>query len=283
MPIINLSLEDCLDGMMRPAALTDWLVSFCCRRGWWQLAMGLTYHGKADHAVARIKWHSESGNTFYLSPNSFIDRLLLSSGTHDPEVIDCLREVMQPGDVFWDIGANIGFVTLEVARACPDAEFFCFEPSPWISSQLLANARASGRKLTLFSIALSNRAGLASLNTKFSGNVGQTGLKPNQLTKYDDIIQVATARGDELVESGLALKPNVIKLDVEGHEREVLEGLSQQLSSNELRVIVYENCDIFEESHIVADILINAGFELRKLPGGKDNWLALRARSGTFT
>lgn len=109
--------------------------------------MALTYYAKSDHTVARIKWKSKSGNTFYLSPNSFIDRLLLSSGTHDPEVIDCLREVMQPRDVFWDIGANIGFVALEVARACPDARIFCFEPSPWISSQLLANAVANKARI----------------------------------------------------------------------------------------------------------------------------------------
>lgn len=132
-------------------------------------------------------------------------------------------------------------------------------------------------------MALSNREGLALLNSKFSGNVGQTGLKPNARTKYDDVIQVATARGDDLVELGLAPEPNVVKLDVEGHEREVLEGMPQQLSSNKLRAIVYENCDIFKESGIVSVILKDAGFELRKLPGDKENWLASRVRSGTHT
>lgn len=261
---------------LRPASWLDSLIACCCRRGWWRLAEGLSYRTKADNAVARIRWRSPSGNIFYLSPVNFIDRLLLGGDVHDPEVLDCLRELIKPGDVFWDIGANIGFISLEVAASSTDAKVYCFEPSPWISSQLLANATASGRSVNLFSVALSDSEGFLPLMAKFTRNVGQSGFNANPHTKYDGIVHVATVRGDTLIEQGLAEAPDVIKLDVEGHEASVLEGLRGQLSSRKLRAIVYENCDFFGDSQRVAGLLQGAGFNLKQLPGGKDNWVACR-------
>lgn len=261
---------------MRPALWLDRAIAGCCRRGWWTLAEGLSYRGKADNAVARVKWRSPSGNLFYLSPANFIDRLLLGGEVHDPEVLDCLRRIIRPGDVFWDAGANIGFISLELAAACPSARFYCFEPSPWISSQLLANAHASNRPIELFSMALSDREGFFPLMAKFTRNVGQSGFNRNPHTKYDGVVHVATVRGDALIERGLAEAPDLLKLDVEGHEPAVLEGLGEHLKSPKLRAVLYENCSFFEGHQRVPALLKDAGFKLEMLPGGRDNWVASR-------
>lgn len=264
---------------IRPASFVDHLIGFFCRRGWWALVEGISYHLKSDHLVARVAWKSLRGNTYFLSPVNYIDRLLLSETAHDPEVIDFLEGFVKPDDVVWDIGANIGYIALEVAASCPQAKYYCFEPSPLNLSQLLANASASGRAVNAFSLALSDRDGCLPLMVKFSGNVGQTGFVQNQHTTYDGVVHVGTVRGDTLVELGLAKPPTVIKLDVEGHESEVLAGLASQLASGRVRAVVYESCDLFSGSRRVPALLQEAGFILRKLPGNQDNWAAVRELS----
>lgn len=262
---------------LRPTCLVDFLVRLFCRCGWWRAAESISYRCKADDLVARIRWRSHSGNIFYLPPFNFIDRLLLSGEDHDPEVLDCLVNLVRDGDVVWDIGANIGFISLELAAARPGVQVCCFEPSPWISNQLLANARASSMPIQLFSMALSNREEILPIMAKFSRNVGQSGFNPNPYTKYDGTVHVATARGDDLIAKGIAPAPDIIKLDVEGHEKEALEGLRQQIFSGRLRAIVYENCEFFEGSRHVPVLLREAGFVLRQLQGNRDNWVATRS------
>ena len=189
---------------IRPASLIDKLIKLCCVRGWWSLAEGISYQFKSDHLVARVFWKSMRGNTYFLSPVNYIDRLLLGGTVHDPEVLEFLQEFVKADDVVWDIGANIGYITLEVAAVCPEAKYYCFEPSPLNLNQLLANASASGQTINAFSLALSDRDGCLPLMVKFTGNVGQTGFTQNPYTTYDQLVHVGTVRGDTLVEMGLA-------------------------------------------------------------------------------
>lgn len=255
----------------------DILVRLCARRGWWRAAEGVSYHTKGDHLVARIKWRSPKGNSYYLSPVSYIDRLLLSETLHDAEVIDFLRQFVNPTDVVWDVGANIGFISLETAAICPEALYYCFEPSPMTASQLVCNAIANQLHMHIFTVALSDRDQCHPLFVKAMGNAGQTCLNPTSLTTYDCVVNVATMRADTLINQGLARPPTILKIDTEGHEARVLDGLGEHLLSDCLRCVVFEKCpEIVSGADNIFQKLVGLGFKIRELPGSRGNWAAER-------
>jgi FkbM family methyltransferase len=74
------------------------------------------------------------------------------------EYFDCGAEV-DPGDVVFDVGANVGAFALEAAHRCDGAlELFCFEPVPPIFGALSANTRRnprlSGANTSLYEVAV---------------------------------------------------------------------------------------------------------------------------------
>lgn len=266
---------------VRLCSFFDNLVQRCARRGWWSLAEAISYHTKADHIAARIRWKSPTGNIYFLSPTSYIDRLLMSGMSHDAEVVEFLSALVRPSDVVWDVGANVGYISLETSAACPGARYYCFEPSPMTAQQLLCNAIASRRNLYLYAMALSDHDRCHQLFLKVTGNAGQTSLDPTPITSYDREITVATVRASTLIDQGLARPPTVLKLDTEGHEERVLEGLGNKIIAEHVRCVVFERISSRAAS---ADAVLlrlrELGFELRELPGGRGNWAAVRPPAG---
>lgn len=260
----------------RPTKFVDLIISWCFQRKHFRLAEAFSYYLKGDHLTARISLKDSGNNTLYLSPLSYIDRLLLGKVAHDPEVRECLLGLYQKDDVFWDVGANIGSISLALHDAFPEADIYCFEPSPWISQQLLAHSATNYCGFKIFSLALSDREAVLPLLVKLTGNLGQSGFSVNSRTSYDDTVHVAAVTGDSLVANGLAKPPTILKLDVEGHELNVLKGLSSQISSGNIRAIIYENCEIFSKAEDLQYFLEKRGFSLKRLGTNSDNWLAIR-------
>src|SRR5215218_2287703 len=68
---------------------------------------------------------------------------LIVRGTLEPPVQEALRRLLAPGDVFYDVGANVGFFTLVGARLVGEGgRVVAFEPVPWC-------AHAVGRNIEL--------------------------------------------------------------------------------------------------------------------------------------
>ena len=51
-----------------------------------------------------------------------------ASYTGEPDMVEWLKNMLVPGDVFWDIGANVGAYSILAAKLCPGAQVFSFEP-----------------------------------------------------------------------------------------------------------------------------------------------------------
>lgn len=84
------------------------------------------------------------GSSFVLRPNDYIDRIVLSEGFYESEVLDALLNELPSGGVLWDVGANFGLhgVTAKVRR--PDIRVVCFEPSPESAVRVLERAALNG-------------------------------------------------------------------------------------------------------------------------------------------
>lgn len=129
-----------------------------------------------------------------------------------------MQQGVRPGDVVWDIGANVGIYTSQFAKwTGPEGSVIAFEPSPDCLTKLQAITEQF-TNVYVARTALSNVDGSAMFDTSRGGTSVQ-----NQLSGGGDV-EVRVARADSLVAAGELKTPDVVKIDVEGYEPEVLEG-----------------------------------------------------------
>jgi FkbM family methyltransferase len=163
-----------------------------------------------------------------------------ANGGYEETVGVALEKCLRAGDVAWDVGANAGLYTkILAATAGPAGNVFAFEPSPQNLTHLRA-ACATLPNVTILPVGLSSNPGQAKF-IQGDDDLGATSrIADSREINAGETIEVELSRGDDLVETGTAMVPNLIKIDVEGHEYEVLEGLSATLKSPALRAVVIE-------------------------------------------
>lgn len=124
------------------------------------------------------------------------------------------------GDLCFDIGANVG-QSIEALRAC-DASVLALEPNPNCLSPL-RHQFARDRRVTLVDKAVGDRPGKATLH--FSGTAATASLRADWNRRDDQTVEVEVVTLDELIHAyGL---PKLLKVDVEGYELQVFQGLSR--------------------------------------------------------
>lgn len=146
-----------------------------------------------------------------------------------------LSAQIRPGDIVWDIGANVGYYTAQFSEGVgPNGRVIAFEPSPANFPRLEA-AIASLDNVTLQPCGLGNIDG----ELHFQQGADSLGATSRVVEDADggELVQIKV--GDNLIDAGM-VSPNIIKLDVEGFEGEVLEGLVHCLRSPALRALGIE-------------------------------------------
>lgn len=158
---------------------------------------------------------------------------------HHP--FDCVPHDI-PVRRFMDVGANVGDVTEAALKTYPGVEVICFEPVSSTFATLQKRVEPFGNQVSLNKQALSDAAGLVEINlTSFHGansissqsafhkdlnpHVFETGRETIETVRLDDI-------GDRY---GYV---DVMKIDVEGHELNVLKGGAEFIRSKVDVVIV---------------------------------------------
>lgn len=210
-----------------------------------------------------ILYPTPFGSLFLLEPLSYIDGLVVKEGFYESEVLEALRARLRPGSVIWDIGANFGLHSVTLARLVPQATVVAFEPNPAEHARLLRHRAWNAPLLTTSSLALSDSPGVLPLHLGPEGNSGMTSLAPWSQFTYSGTVLVATAVGDDLVARGSVPAPNIIKLDVEGHEPAVLGGLAATLNQPTCELVVFE--DGPDDDTLPKQLLRHAGFSLAPL------------------
>ena len=149
-------------------------------------------------------------------------------GHHEPEVQELLTEVLRPGSVYYDAGANVGFFAVIAARLVgPSGKVVCFEPLPDNARQIEYNATLNGfSNITVCRDALggSDRTEIFQTSAEPTwGMLSAVGKPPDQASGQ---ISVSVRTLDSLRASSDFPPPDVIKIDIEGAEAEALMGAS---------------------------------------------------------
>ncbi|MCW2715749.1 MAG: methyltransferase FkbM family [Frankiales bacterium] len=153
-------------------------------------------------------------------------------GTNELPVQEALRGLLRPGAVFFDVGSNVGFFALLAAREVGvTGAVHAFEPVPRIAEAVRRNAALNGFDgLQVHTVAVSDTDGTAEL--MLAGHPGGATLStadtPADLTER---VTVRVVTLDGLVASGAVPPPDVVKIDVEGAEMQVLDGMTRLLTT----------------------------------------------------
>lgn len=150
-------------------------------------------------------------------------------GFEDP-VYEALSACIQPGELFVDVGANVGFYSLTIAeRVGPSGKVIAFEPGPKTVERLrghVARNPSVGARVDVRQVAVSDRSGTCVLHDYGAGDSGKLSGRSNGNAAAVARVEVRQATLDEEL-SGQT--PSLIKIDVEGLEPEVLLGARQTL------------------------------------------------------
>ena len=230
----------------------------------------------------RLPTRTKHGLRMRVAPHEYVDSFVLRCGYYEEEVLRAIVDNLGPGDVFWDVGSNLGLHALTVALTRPDARVHAFEPNPEMVGLIRDAAAMNGLAVELHACALSSTAGTADL-ILFPGNAGMSSLGDWHHKGDQPRITVPTATGDGIVAGRPGSSPNVLKIDVEGCEVDVLRGMPATLAGAGLHTIVLEDCA--DPDSPAKRILREAGFSVEPLGRREatqhnlDNFVARRGRA----
>lgn len=155
-------------------------------------------------------------------------------------IIEDILQELDSGDVFFDVGANTGLYSLFVGEARPGGEVVAFEPyAPNVALFEQDIARNRLTNVEVREVALSDEDGTVAFGQPRDIDLGY-GSSAIQGNQTERTVEVPAATGDGLVSSGAVPHPNVVKIDVEGAEPLVVDGLSETLSAPECRLLYCE-------------------------------------------
>lgn len=158
----------------------------------------------------------------------------------EPGTIDWITKEFKPGEVFYDIGANIGIFSIQAARGMgPKGKVYAFEPHSANFTRLVENISCNGLQEVVIpcNLPLHSQEGFAyfnydstdpgSSNSQLSSSLDEGANCPPAVMAE---LKYATSI-DRLIESGTILPAHHVKIDIDGKELDVLRGMTSFLKS----------------------------------------------------
>jgi FkbM family methyltransferase len=158
----------------------------------------------------------------------------------EPGTCDWISKEVKPGDVFYDIGANIGVFTILAAKSTGEkGKVFAFEPHSANFTRLLDNIVLNGLQgiVVPCNFALNDEHGFFPFDY-FSSETGTSNSQLSSVRSFSggeykpELSELKYAASvDGLIASGNSPSPHHIKIDVDGNELAILRGMTKLLRS----------------------------------------------------
>jgi FkbM family methyltransferase len=141
----------------------------------------------------------------------------------EPQVHNVYDLFLKPGCVFFDVGANVGLHSYYVSRKFKNSQVYAFEPLPsnaaYIRSSIKLNRISN---ITLYEEAIADKKGIAFFDQSINNHQGR-------ISSQESAMQVKLTSLDDFInETGI--KPDLLKIDVEGTEDMVMEGFRENIT-----------------------------------------------------
>lgn len=206
------------------------------RRALWVSLIAPFFQYAKHPFVATTKYGVRiAGNT-----EDFIQRYIYYFGVWEPDLTEFVRTRLREGDVFVDVGANIGYFTLLASKLVgPAGKVIAIEASPRIFAKLRANLeRNHATNVDARNLAASDRRGSVKVYFASDSNIGETSIGEKQGSHFE--AEVPADSLDSLLTSQDLSRVRLVKIDVEGAEWLVLSGMGNLLRNGhpDLEVVV---------------------------------------------
>jgi len=178
---------------------------------------------------------------FIKNPRDLIQKQLYFQGYFEYKETRVLKSYLKEGMTFLDIGANIGWHTLLAAKEVGETgKVISFEPVESTFNHLKENISLNKfENVNVFKFALSDTNGSFPIYPISGNNDGS-----NSLFSFNDhdipIEYIETRVGSELLKSIAINKIDFCKIDVEGAELKVIEGLREFFSEKKIKTLMIE-------------------------------------------
>jgi len=156
------------------------------------------------------------------------------------QVINCFKEY--PG-VFIDIGANVGYFSLNLAKNCPNCKtVYAFEADPRVFKQLNQNVQENHLhgSIETFNAAVTSQPGVVMFNQSVDAKCSGAG----SLHKFSDMqtkqVAVNGLSIDAFVKTHKINDITCVKVDIEGNEIEFLKGAQETMQKGIIKNILIE-------------------------------------------
>lgn len=187
---------------------------------WWQRLVPPLYFYKAGS----IRQAERNHIVYRLDISRLLDHSIYFYKINEPTWENLFKHLNRDFVVL-DIGANIGYLSLNFARACSEGFVFSFEPDSQNFKDLQTNIKLNDfENIKIFKKALGEKSGDAVLFKMYPNNPGANRIlstSPEQSCQHENVEVAALDEIDELKSTN---RIDLIKIDVEGYEMFVLKG-----------------------------------------------------------
>jgi FkbM family methyltransferase len=220
-----------------------------------------------ETGVVRIPQGRAGGLAFDLRylPISHAHLGSIAFGNLESEVQEAMVRHLGRGGVFYDIGANLGFFALLGAHlsGLGEGHVYAFEAAPENAAAIVTNAELNGiPNVTVIQKAVSAHSGrgrLQVVDDQSWSKLEEYGPHPNT----ERVIDVELVAIDDLVGSGALRPPTVVKIDVEGAELAVLEGMRATIAQHRPAII----CELHDTHREFVALVRGFGYRTINLTG----------------
>jgi FkbM family methyltransferase len=173
------------------------------------------------------------------------------AGTFERERVGAIVSMLRLGDCVWDIGAHKGYIALAAARRVgAGGHVYAFEPAPPNLEFLRRHVEWNrADNITI----MPNAVSVVDGTSRFGGPGSSVTYR---LGQGDYEVQMRSV--DSLLRSGVRA-PNVLKIDVEGHESEVLRGAAGRLQDD---CLVFVAIHSLEQYHACVALIESMGWRV---------------------
>lgn len=204
-----------------------------------------------------------------------LEKNIFTYGTYERGTLNFLNSVLTAGDIFFDVGANIGLMSITAAIVVgTKGQIYSFEPLSDIYNVLQYNITLNQlHNITAYKIALGSKEESRIIYEHPEISRGSASLLKTENSSKGELIQIQTV--DKFVYQNNIEKIRAIKIDVEGWELEVLKGATHLLSRRDAPIIIIEYSNmhpVYNGKPIdIYDFILNINnYEIYKLKRGNN-------------
>jgi FkbM family methyltransferase len=191
-------------------------------------------------------------------------------GTYEPELQSAVAELVKPGWVAYDAGANIGYISLLLARAVGETgTVYAFEPLPENQRRLQRNLELNNLqgRVECIPVAVVDHRQEVDFLTGPSHKMGKVqGSAGHENIEYGAAIRAAGISLDEFAAEPGRRPPDLVKMDIEGGEVLALPGMNRLIQT--IKPLIFLELHGPEAAQAAWQVFTSAGYQVCRMEAG---------------